>query len=151
MLLQIDKRLQQWRQLQGWERRVLLALTWRMPVIWLLLRLAGSGRVVTAVNRAHARAMNIPAGVTPMQFAERCESLARIATRYGLYRATCLPKSIALGQLLNRRGLRAWLRIGVLPLETTLQAHAWVEFNGVALGESNKGVSSYHPFALVSR
>jgi len=50
-----------------------------------------------------------------------------------LCQATCLRQSLVVWFLLRRRGLPAELRIGARKVEDRLEAHAWVESNGLCL------------------
>lgn len=60
--------------------------------------------------------------------------------------ATCLPQSLAAARLLARIDITAQVRIGVASLEPgqPLNAHAWVEVDGVVVGEFP--LASFHPF-----
>ncbi|MFI5329492.1 MAG: lasso peptide biosynthesis B2 protein [Desulfobaccales bacterium] len=72
--------------------------------------------------------------------------LVRIAARYSLIRLNCLPKSLALWWLLHRQGIGSDLRIGVTPKEGRLEAHAWVEFQGVPLNDQDDVHERFAPF-----
>jgi hypothetical protein len=62
--------------------------------------------------------------------------LVDAAARHGPYRATCLPRSLALWWLLRRRGIECDLRIGVRKEAGRFEAHAWTEWRGTALNDS---------------
>jgi hypothetical protein len=62
--------------------------------------------------------------------------LVSIATRHGPVRAKCLPASLALRSMLRRYGMDGHLRLGVRRHEGRVEAHAWVEHEGVALIET---------------
>jgi aryl-alcohol dehydrogenase-like predicted oxidoreductase len=47
----------------------------------------------------------------------------------------CLPQALALRWLLAREGMPAMVVIGVRKDAGALEAHAWVELDGLALGE----------------
>jgi hypothetical protein len=47
----------------------------------------------------------------------------------------CLPESLVLWALLRRRGLNPQLRLGVRRCDARLQAHAWVEHEGLPLND----------------
>lgn len=51
-------------------------------------------------------------------------------------RMTCLPRALTLHCFLQRRGFDSNVRIGAQKNATGLQAHAWVEVDGVAVGET---------------
>lgn len=69
---------------------------------------------------------------------------AAYATTRAVYRAarrlpyaTCLPRSLTLWYLLRRQGVPSDLHVGVRRESDTFAAHAWVEYQGRALGEGN--------------
>lgn len=59
------------------------------------------------------------------------------AVEYGVYRGkrrhNCLPRSLTLWWLLRRQGIESELRIGTRYRKGQLQAHAWIEYEGVPL------------------
>jgi Transglutaminase-like superfamily len=57
------------------------------------------------------------------------------AGRYSLLKGTCLERSLALWWLLARKGIATQLRIGARKSGEKFEAHAWVERDGVAIGE----------------
>jgi hypothetical protein len=50
-------------------------------------------------------------------------------------RMTCLCRAMALQWMLSRRGILPVLKLGVLHAGSGVQGHAWVELDGVPLGE----------------
>jgi hypothetical protein len=109
----------------------LLRLLLLLPLVWLKLRAHGFGKT----HRWAEATPNRPCADGEDLFnAQRCAELAAIAARHGLYRANCLHQALALCRLLRRRGSLAQLRIGVRKTESVLDAHAWVELRGQALG-----------------
>lgn len=68
------------------------------------------------------------------------------AARYSPIRSSCLERSLALWWLLARRGISSQLRIGARKDGGKFQAHAWVECNGVAVGEPAKTHLHYTAF-----
>ncbi len=139
----LDRKIQQWRQLLPWERRVLMSLLWRLSVAGLLLRLVNIGKVLALANSSQRQ--SLPAGFDAQAFARRCEQLVCIAARNGLHQATCLPRALALQHVLGSFGVTTELRIGVVPGSQPLQAHAWVVFEQQALGGE---VAQYQPIAM---
>lgn len=70
--------------------------------------------------------------------AEGVESVARAvasAAAHHLGPMRCLPRAVALRELLEARGVGARVRIGVRRQGSLLAAHAWVEVGGRAVGE----------------
>jgi hypothetical protein len=72
-----------------------------------------------------------------------------VAGRYLLGDGACLTQALAVEWLLRRRGIPAYLHMGVLKDEAQrLRAHAWVENNGtVVIGDLGTELSKYKPIA----
>jgi hypothetical protein len=73
-------------------------------------------------------------------------AMVRAAARHGLHRSNCLQQSLSLWWLLRRQGINSDIRIGVRKCCHKLQAHAWVEFAGIALNESPHEQVAYVAF-----
>lgn len=56
---------------------------------------------------------------------------------------TCLRRSLALRRTLQRQGIEAPLTIGVRRGHAGIEAHAWVEVDGVPVNDDPDAVSSY--------
>ena len=116
-----------------------------MPLITLLLRLRGF--------RAARRILHGWLG-SRAAFAQEAGALAATASRmvsaaarHSPFPSTCLERSLALWWLLARRGVASQLRIGVRKSGQRFEAHAWVEREGVAVGEPQGLHLHYAPFA----
>ena len=76
--------------------------------------------------------------------ARRIAALVTASSRRMPIRATCLVRSLALNRMLRRRGIDSRLRIGVRLLEASrLDAHCWVELDGVPLNDVADIASHY--------
>ena len=84
--------------------------------------------------RRNSQQAGLPLGMHEVDYAQRCCALTAIAARHGPVKSNCLPQALVLQDLLERRGLTTELRIAVLPGSRPLEAHAWVELSGIALG-----------------
>jgi hypothetical protein len=62
--------------------------------------------------------------------------LLNVAANFHIVRLKCLARSLALARLLGRNGVAARVRVGVRVDGGTLAAHAWVEWNGRTLNDS---------------
>lgn len=91
---------------------------------------------------------------------QRLELALARAARRGLFRPTCLVRSLALADLLGRHGVKgAEIRIGVrqpsaetaAPQATSgaLEAHAWVELDGTILGDDPRQARRFTPLGGV--
>jgi hypothetical protein len=113
------------------EQGLFLAALVLLPAAALRLRVFGVARDPRAAPAAPRRGQ--------ADDTRRVHETARMvaaAAHYGLYRASCLPRSIVLQWLLERQGIESDLRIGVRKDGEQLAAHAWVEFDGVPLIDS---------------
>ncbi|MHB1223315.1 MAG: lasso peptide biosynthesis B2 protein [Gemmatimonadaceae bacterium] len=90
---------------------------------------------------------------------QRLELALARAERRGLFRPTCLVRSLALADLLARHGVTgAEIRIGVRPQpggasspsdRRALEAHAWVELDGTVLGDDPRRARRFTPLGGV--
>jgi hypothetical protein len=100
-----------------------------LPVLALALRAWGFRRVYGVLLRSLPAA----SGTSQPPAAQEMASTVRLinaAAHHGLYRATCLPRSLWTWFLLRRLGVAGELRIGVRLRQGQLEAHAWVEHAG---------------------
>lgn len=76
--------------------------------------------------------------------AERIALAIDRAARLGLFRPSCLVRALALHRSLERRGIvGSIVRIGVRRSADALLAHAWVEHDGVVLGDTPAMVGNF--------
>jgi hypothetical protein len=132
-----------WRALTGQQKRQLLVLAMVLPAIGALIRVAGFQRAAKACARLGGQAPLRPVGAGDLAQAEAYAQLAAIAGRRGPVTTTCLRQALAVRTWLRRRGLDAQLKIGVKKNGEALDAHAWVELEGVPLAQTNL---THHPF-----
>ncbi|HEX7089118.1 MAG TPA: lasso peptide biosynthesis B2 protein [Longimicrobiales bacterium] len=104
---------------------------WRRP-LGELFRRAGPEPTRPGASRADWRA---------------ARSVAWAVTRaaaYGIFRPHCLVRSMAIQRMLRRRGITsANLNIGVRTRGGAFEAHAWVELDGVVIGDSREHVQTF--------
>lgn len=131
----ISRRFARWRELPTRDRWRLLGLALLLPVISVQLRLFGYVRTLRWLERTSGRATARIANLDQQQAAEHLVRLAAIAGRHGAITATCLRQALLIYWLLRRSGLTPSLRIGVRRQVSGIDAHAWVELQGVALGQ----------------
>lgn len=136
-----------WHALDASEQRWLLAAIFRLPLIRLSLRLRGYQRTRARLEARSTVTGTRAASPDDLARAQRLAWLAAIAGRRGLVTATCLPQALLLHAALRRQGLAPVLQIGVRKDGTALDAHAWVELEGVALGQpslARRHASTWH-------
>ena len=133
-----------WR-LETHERRVLVAALWMLPLTRLALVLLGFRRWQTFLTRLVPHSPQpVPADAAAR--GAMAARMVRAAAREGLGHPNCLSRSLVLWWLLARQGLPAELRIGTRKKDDALEAHAWVELDGVALGEEDDPHAHYAAF-----
>jgi Transglutaminase-like superfamily len=141
------KAFQRYRELDPEARKLFQRAAVLLPLVALSLRARGFKKTKEALEKRLRVApsgpvRNEPAGET----VERTARSIRAGVRYGLVRPTCLAESLALWYLLRRHGLTTELRIGVRKTAKKFEAHAWVEFGGVALNQAEQQHRHYAAF-----
>jgi len=132
------------RALDARDQRLLLALIIGLPGVAAAVRLFGLKRVQKAMLSL-APGGSGAAG----DDADEARALGRLvdaAARRGPGRPTCLPKSLTLWWLLRRRGIDSTLRIGVRTANGRLEAHAWVEYAGQVVNDTDDVAQRFAPF-----
>ena len=141
----MGRRFARWLELVPSDRWRLLGLMVALPAISALLRLFGVVRTRRWLERVSTNAAPRHADATELQLAERLTKLAGIAGRRGAITATCLRQALLVYCLLRRRGFAPTLMLGVRKLEESFDAHAWVDLQGVQLGQTEL---AHTPFAV---
>lgn len=71
-----------------------------------------------------------------LPLAREAARIVSIAAGHGVYRATCLRKSMLVWWFLRREGIQSRICFGVRMTDRLLEAHAWVEWDGIVLNDS---------------
>ena len=121
------------RQLSRREYWLLVQACVALPLIALGLRLRGFNAVQAGLNKL-SPADNGPAGDDQSRILQTAR-LVRVAADHAFCRVNCLPRSLTLWWLLRRQGIASTLRIGARKGMDRLEAHAWVEKDGIPLNE----------------
>jgi Transglutaminase-like superfamily len=126
-----------------------------LPVISLSLKLRGFRATQETLQNRSVRYGNSnpssPANQVSQdsgdgQGPEMTVRMVNAAARYAWGRFTCLEKSLALWWLLMRQGTASSVRIGARKSGAKLEAHAWVEREGVPLNEPQQEHRHYATF-----
>jgi transglutaminase superfamily protein len=135
------EQLQRFRALDSAARGLFLRGALVLPLISLSVRFRGFRATQATLHgflsflngmvRPAQAPISLPAGVS------RTAHMVRAAARHGFARPRCLEESLALWWLLGRQGIAATLRIGTRKAGAQLEAHAWVECDGMALNEGD--------------
>jgi len=106
-----------------------------LPLISLSLRLRGFKKTKEALQARLASSVQRSLPPDHRAVLQQTCRMLTAAAHYSLLHHTCLAQSLALWYLLENKGLSADLRVGVRKSSQTFEAHAWVEYQGIALNE----------------
>jgi hypothetical protein len=137
------RRLSQFRALSAADQRMFVIAAASLPLIWVGLRAMGLSQLLSLLQRGH-----LPTA-TPLQLRDiqKLGELVNAAARHNPFPATCLSRSLLLVWLLSRRGVKSSLRIGVRLTQGALEAHAWVECDGIPVNDRADVSQRFEPFA----
>lgn len=77
--------------------------------------------------------------------AERLHHLVAAAARFHVMRPRCLARAVVLRDMLARRGISSWIRIGVVHDRAGVSAHAWLEGQAGPVGEHPESLQRFSP------
>jgi transglutaminase superfamily protein len=132
------------RTLKAAEWRVLFAASVLLPGIWIAMRAGAHDMCLRLASRQARRASPRPA--PSAEEIARIAALVGVAARRSPAPVTCLSRSIALAWILRRHGVDSELRIGVRMTNGAFDAHAWLERDGVAIGDAPQSGPPFLPF-----
>lgn len=117
-----------------------------LPLVGLSLKFRGFEATRAALRKTVSR-------VTPQILSDSLDKqialtahMVNAADRHGLVHPSCLVKSLTLWWLLGCQGITSELRVGVRKEGGNLEAHAWVERDGIALNEPEERHHHYAAF-----
>ena len=139
---QFSRYLARWGALSRADQRTVLMASAGMPVFWLGLRVLGLPRFQASLQRLPVASSSS----IPLTDIRALGELVNMAARHTLGQRTCLTRSLLLCWLLQRRGVQSDLRIGVRLIQGALQAHAWVECEGIPVNDRSDVSAQFVPF-----
>ena len=117
-----------------------------LPLLSLSLRLRGFRATQKSLKKSLSDAKGILQNSDAESRVSVTSRMVLAAARYSPVSSTCLERSLCLWWLLACQGITAQFRIGVRKDNEHFAAHAWVERDGVAVGESQTPHLHYAAF-----
>jgi len=117
------------------ERSLLAQALWLLPAVAIALQFKGLRFTQDLLLWLCPSSQSIAEPIEPQIWTT--VKMVKIATRYYQPWANCLKKSLVLWILLRSQGIISEIRIGVQRESTKFAAHAWVEYQGMVLNDSD--------------
>ena len=134
--------LAKFRLLSRSQRYELVSAMVLLPFVWLALRAFGLARISTWRQRQ----MTPISAVAALTQARATARAVNIAAAHSLFPVTCLTRSLLLQWMLARRGIDCALRIGVRLDVGHFRAHAWLEYEGMAVNDAPEVTAQFAVF-----
>lgn len=126
------------------ERWLLVHALWLLPLVAISVRLKGMQFTQAMLLRLP---LQIAAGTETVESRVWATvRLVRVAVRYHHLWTNCLKQSLVLWILLRSQGILSELRIGVQRESAKFTAHAWVEYQGIVLNDTDDVRQRYQVF-----
>ena len=141
----LKKHWKQYTDLTYFERKLLWQSVILLPIIHITLSILGYARLCGLIEKITPLKRSGPQK-SESEIIEQARKTARmvsIAARYGLFRATCLRRSLLIWWFLRGQGIRSTICFGVRTTDRQLEAHAWVEINGLVISEWDGSYKGY--------
>ena len=132
-------------RLTGGERRIVLEVAAALPATRIAMRIAGYSICRTALAR-NAAAGKAHSDVAKAENAQKIARLASVTASNLFFRSTCLEQSLVLCWVMRRRGFAPLLRVGARKDVDRFEAHAWVELDGIVMGDVSGEHQHFTPF-----
>lgn len=145
LLSRLMSSLNKFGQLSRRNRRLLFNAILLLPIIHINLyflgyyRLRGIIEILIPLKR-------IDTNYSEAEILQQARDIAwivTIAAQRGLYKATCLRKSILIWWFLRKENIPSDICFGVRMVNRKLDAHAWVECNGIVVNDSPSVVEKF--------
>jgi len=139
-------RLRRLAELSGSECVVLLQLLPLAALTKLALRRVPVNSVMTHLERLARPRLGLPLFARGID-EQHVYTLADWAMRPSAGKTPCLIRSLMLQMILQRRGERPLIALGVMRNAAGIRSHAWVTVRGRPVGESETSLAGFTPIA----
>lgn len=130
-------------QFTGGDIRDLGSAILLVPAFHVAVRIAGFARTAARIERRSGVLGPSDDAIS----VERCRLAINRVKQYSPIRGNCLSQSMALAWMLRGRGVQPNLRLGARLTESKFEAHAWVEWRGRVLNDSQDVHSRFTPLS----
>jgi len=117
-----------------------------LPLVSLSLKLRGFQQTRSTLQKSISASTPQTNSVSLDKKSTLTARMVNAADRHGLVHPSCLAKSLTLWWMLGLQGISSCLRIGIRKEHGRLEAHAWVEREGVAFNEPEEQHRHYAAF-----
>lgn len=139
-------RLRRFSALPGPAKGIFLRAVLLLPFLTISLRLRGFRSTQRLLQKLQSASHNELPEAAANERAAITSRMVLAAARRSPIPSTCLERSLSLWWLLARQNIATQFRIGVKKDGDKFAAHAWVERNGVAIGEPESSHLHFAPF-----
>jgi hypothetical protein len=137
VLSRVCERFLRYRELEPESRKLFWRALALLPIVKILLRFRGFKRTRNYLEGDRSRQCRLHGNSSAAHnLIQRTTRMVRAASELGIIRANCLQHSLMLWHLLQKQGIQTNLRIGVRTSAGAFEAHAWVEYAGVVLNDT---------------
>jgi hypothetical protein len=126
------------RQLSWKDRGFLLSSVVLLPVAHLALLILGYHRLQAMIDALFRSRRNIKynAEENLLRRAQEIAYIVFLASEHGIYKPSCLRRSLVVWGFIRSEGIPAKIIFGVRQLNGRLEAHAWVECNDQVVNDA---------------
>jgi hypothetical protein len=117
------------------DRSILFQALWLLPVVAILVDLKGLRVTQGMLLWLPVKTRSVSHSVETQVWTT--VKMVRVAVRYHRLWTNCLKQSLVLWILLRNQGIISELRIGVQRESNKFSAHAWVEYQGIVLNDTD--------------
>ena len=149
----LRRKTEMWNSLSKSDRGLLMSAACLLPIVAASLKTVGLQRTQSwQFQRSSEMAGNALGPMRPATEQTRADvrrAVQIVAAAYRLHplRSSCLPRAVGTLDSLQRRGIRADIRIGVrYNMQGQFQSHAWLEWNREVLNDAADVARQFLPF-----
>src|SRR6476646_4847846 len=132
----LRRKAETWHSLSKGDRALVIRAMFLLPVVAGSLKTVGLRRTQSWLGRNVLGPTVAPTGQTRANV-RRAAQMVAVACRRQPLHSNCLPRTIVLWSLLQRRGIGTDVRIGVrYNTQRQFESHAWLEWQGEVLNDA---------------